>query len=308
MKSNGKFTILVLIALSVSLSVLQCEKEILKVRDDKDVPVLEAEPSVQEIHGTSAIIHWITDEPCSVNVYYGLTDTLTESDTEFRQVHTIMLTSLTPNSDYFYFTASYDAAGNGTLSIPGTFSTPGDTNNYITYGWRAFESDDFIASIQFFTNYLARYSENTEALTGHGWSMVKVDSLTTAISQFNLSVEIDAHNTNAISGLSMAHYLDSNYVECINSIEYLTELDDSYVFNHDSSYDYMDLRLMLLDSYVQTALIDDACNLLLEYEGYWINPDNSSWTIADSIYDNIDDALIFTVQLIKSDIWSSGFP
>ncbi|MBU1634961.1 hypothetical protein KJ762_10685 [bacterium] len=312
MKSVVNYFLIALILICLSTFLLHCEKEVVKVRDDEDIPVLETEPGVLETSGTSATIYWITDEPCSVNVYYGLTtfiDTLTKTGTEFRQVHTIILTELIPNSDYFYLTSSYDVAGNFTQSTPGTFSTPDDTINFIIHGWDAFENGEFAVAGQLFFNYLLSSPEHTEALTGYGWSLTRIDSFANAINQFSLAIEFDDQYTDAFSGLSMAHYLDSNYTECINSIEFLIELDNFYVFEHDSGYDYNDIHLILLDSYVQSTLIDEAIELLdTYYPDFAVSSADSSWTIADSIYDNIDDALIHIVQLIKSDIWSGGFP
>lgn len=312
MKSLVYYFLSACIILGLAALFINCEKEVVKVRDDEDIPVLETEPNVLEISGTTATIYWTTDEPCSVNVYYGLiasTDTLVKSDTEFRQVHTITLIDLKPNSDYFYLTASYDAAGNSTLSTPGTFTTPDDTVNFIIYGWDSFENGKFTEARQFFSNYLLAFPEHAEALTGYGWSLTRMDSLTSAIDQFDLAVEQDNQFTDAFSGLSLAHYLDNNLTECINSIEILTGLDSSYVFAHDNGYSYKDIRLMLLDSYVQSSLIDEAVELLNNcYPDFAINSSDSSWVVADSRYDNIEDALNHTVTLIKSDIWSDGFP
>lgn len=312
MKTLGKFILYLILAALLSLSVFRCEKEVTKVRSDEDAPVLETEPAILEINGISAKIYWVTDEPCSVNVRYGLvteTDTLTRSDSEFRQIHTVTLTDLLPNSEYFYLTLSYDVAGNSTVSPPETFTTPGDTVNYINYGWDAFENDNFADARGFFTDYLAAFPENAEALTGYGWALTRLDSFAAAIDQYSLATELDEQYTDAYSGISLAFYLDSNYTDCINSIEYLQELDDHYIFIHDTTYTYVDTRLMLLDSYVQSTLIDEAVEMLDSYyPDFTLDPNDSSWVVADSVYDTIDDALLHTVQLIISDIWSDGFP
>ena len=311
MKSFCKLLFCIILTVSISMFVFQCEKEVLKVREDKDAPILETEPVVLETDGISAMIYWTTDEPCSVNVYYGpssSTDTLTQSGSEFRQAHTITLTNLTPNLDYFYLTSSYDVVGNFSLSDPGSFSTPGDTLNFIQYGWTAFEEGTFTDAHVFFADFLSMEPGHLEALTGYGWSLTFIDSLQAAISQFNSAIGIDNNYLNALSGRSLAFYLNSNYTGCINSIESLINLDNKYRFIHDTSFNYLDTRLMLLDSYIQTTSIDEACNLLLEYEDYWINPEDSSWVVGDSTYDDIDDALNHTVELIKSEIWSDGFP
>ena len=97
------------------LFTINCEKEVIKVIDDKDLPIIETAPSVIALSDTTATIFWETDEPCSVRVFYGLIssqDTLVQSDSEFRQIHVITLENLLLSSEYFYKTASTDVAGN----------------------------------------------------------------------------------------------------------------------------------------------------------------------------------------------------
>ncbi|HQO75037.1 MAG TPA: hypothetical protein PLO58_09385, partial [Candidatus Marinimicrobia bacterium] len=53
----------------VTLSLINCEKEVIKVIDDLDPPVILTEPNV-EVAANSVTIFWTTDEPCSVSVKY----------------------------------------------------------------------------------------------------------------------------------------------------------------------------------------------------------------------------------------------
>ena len=82
--------------------------------------------------GGDATITWTTDEPASSSVDYGTApDALTQaaSDAALVTSHTISLTGLTPNTQYYYRVSSTDGSGNTatypiTTEDPLTFTTP----------------------------------------------------------------------------------------------------------------------------------------------------------------------------------------
>ena len=140
--------------LALILTVLHCEKEVIKVKDDVTAPVITIVPEVS-VSDSSALIQWITDEPCSVQVKYWInatTDTLLESDDEFRQNHSVLLSGLIPLTTYSFYTINYDIAANSTASAAASFSTVVDTSNLIVYGWLAFEGQNYAEAIGYFTN------------------------------------------------------------------------------------------------------------------------------------------------------------
>jgi serine protease AprX len=74
---------------------------------------------------TTATIYWRTDEVCDSEVEYGLDTSYgnlkTDLDDEFE--HTIILTSLTPSTEYFYKVHSTDPSGNKESSLGFSFIT-----------------------------------------------------------------------------------------------------------------------------------------------------------------------------------------
>ena len=89
-------------------------------------PVILTGPTVQSVTGASATIVWTTDEPADSTVEYGPTLSYGSSVSSgaFVTSHQLVVSGLTPASDYYFRVLSSDACGNGpTVSAPGTFTT-----------------------------------------------------------------------------------------------------------------------------------------------------------------------------------------
>jgi len=74
---------------------------------------------------TTAAVTWITDEPGTSAVDYGLTAAYGDSvsDSAFRTIHSLQLTGLDPDTDYHFRITSVDAAGNPGSALDLTFRT-----------------------------------------------------------------------------------------------------------------------------------------------------------------------------------------
>ncbi len=75
---------------------------------------------------TSATISWVTDEPATRQVAYGLSATLTMSTTKMMDLstsHMVLLTGLLPQTTYYYQVFADDVHGNTAVSELRTFTT-----------------------------------------------------------------------------------------------------------------------------------------------------------------------------------------
>ena len=96
--------------------------------EDITPPVI-SEVTVTDITATSAKITWLTDEEADSKVWYGtttplvVTDLTPESSPDLVLNHEITLSSLTPDTTYYYLVNSTDEADNNEISIEGTFDT-----------------------------------------------------------------------------------------------------------------------------------------------------------------------------------------
>ncbi|HCK98899.1 MAG TPA: hypothetical protein DHW42_02165 [Candidatus Marinimicrobia bacterium] len=294
------------------LFTANCEKEVIKVKDDEDLPNIETAPSVIALSDTTATIFWETDEPCSVQVFYGLVgsqDTLVQSDSEFRQIHVITLENLRLSSEYYYKTASTDVAGNVTNTPGNTFITSADTANFLQYAWAKFSEGFYQQSLDYFQQYHSFNPEEPDALTGTGWCYLKIDSLDWAISAFDDVLETDGLYVSALMGISVSYYKNQNYIFAMQNCEELFLVDSLYTFQHDSAYSPQLIRFITLDSYSTLNMIDKAIYYINNYfSGFYINSEDSLWTIGDSTYAEIEAAVSVTVDSIQSYIWGDDFP
>jgi hypothetical protein len=91
-----------------------------------DGPVI-SDVSANVTGETTATITWITDQPATSQVEYGLTDTYgsaTALDPTLLTGHSVDLTGLTAGTTYHYRARSMDASDNETISTDYTFTTP----------------------------------------------------------------------------------------------------------------------------------------------------------------------------------------
>jgi hypothetical protein len=75
---------------------------------------------------TTAVITWITNEPATSQVAYGISPTLLYTTTEmmvYTTSHSVMITDLVPDTSYVYAVIARDEAGNKAVSPLSTFRT-----------------------------------------------------------------------------------------------------------------------------------------------------------------------------------------
>ncbi|HPC36446.1 MAG TPA: hypothetical protein P5268_07605 [Candidatus Marinimicrobia bacterium] len=300
-----------------ALSLFSCEKEIIKVIEDLDPPVIIFEPYV-EVSANSATIFWTTDEPCSVSVKYVViekTDTLTASGREYRQNHQIFLSNLSPNTTYRFFTLSYDVSGNFTSTNPNSFTTALDTNYFYSHGWDLYAAGDYTGACESFRQYLAYYPDDIAGLTALGWSQMQDSLIDSSITSFNTVLNLDNDYRDALAGLTVALYKKYYLYAMQIPAERLLALDSLYVFSHDKRYDQRVIRLMLADSYNMDGRLADAQQIIdLLYPSNGLAPDDSStWKFSDGeetlTFDTYESALTSLIEYLKWIWWEPvGLP
>jgi len=92
---------------------------------DETPPVIKTGPSASDITQTSAVIEWTTDEVSSSVVEYGTGPEygLTAEGEDNVTEHSVPLSSLSPDTTYYYRIGSTDASGNTVWSEQKTFKT-----------------------------------------------------------------------------------------------------------------------------------------------------------------------------------------
>lgn len=312
MKVDLKYFLLSGIILTI-LTTICCEKEVVKVIEDTIPPIITSEPVILEISDSSSTIFWITDEPCSVQVKYAISassDTITQSDSEFRQNHLITLTNLNSNTIYNYKTVNFDVSGNITESNINTFATEVDTENLISYGWDAFETGNYSDAEDYFHKYIQFYSTSVEGFTGLGWCQLKLDSLENSINSFFEALDINEGYINALSGLILSLYQTRDDISVTIYGKQLFEQDSLYEFEHDTSFNYEDIYLILADSYNLLGMMKDA-QIQVDFifpENGLVPGNSASWVVDNITYSTYEEALTAVIEYLKNLLWNSSSP
>jgi len=99
-------------------------------------PPIESQVAVPTITNTSATITWKTYEPADsqiiygvVNGFYPLQSVLLDTGGNMKQLHSVTLTGLLPQTTYHYRVNSHDAAHNLASLADATFTTPAGGSN-----------------------------------------------------------------------------------------------------------------------------------------------------------------------------------
>ena len=126
-----------------------------------------------------------------------------------------------------------------------------------TYGWEMFEMKDYLQSKEWFSNSIATDKKWKDGYNGLGWSYAKLlelDSLDTenigSIRTFHrgLTYPKDIWNNTDVHLEILA--IDSTLIG-LNPSRW-----DNWVFSHDSTLNYLDLRLTMAASYFALAKFD----------------------------------------------------
>ena len=148
-----------------------------------------------------------------------------------------------------------------------------------TYGWEMFEMKDYLQSKEWFSNSIATDKKWKDGYNGLGWSYAKLlelDSLDTenigSIRTFHrgLTYPKDIWNTTDVhleilAGLTFAYHAKGNNSEAVKFGNALIDSTliglnpsrwDNWVFSHDSTLNYLDLRLTMAASYFALAKFD----------------------------------------------------
>lgn len=98
-------------------------------------PPIITEVKVADITSSSATVTWVTDEPTTSQVIYGISGShfsSTPLDRRLTVSHSVQLLDLIPGRRYSYYVISRDRAGRVATSAWSTFSTP-EMVEYLTY-------------------------------------------------------------------------------------------------------------------------------------------------------------------------------
>ena len=318
--------------LSISIIFLfflfNCEKKITRQRNPEKPQGFNQSPQVDNIHFLSADFSWSTIEPCSSNFFYWESKIqVTDSNknkilfNKFRQNYSTSLMGLTPETKYNFQVLIVNQYNQSVFSDILDFTTSLDYSNFDLKGWRSFENMDYDSAAYYFSTYLSYEPKNFESLLGYAWTNIRTNKLDTAENLLESSKIIQNDNNDVLSGFVLKYYMQSNFFMAELNGQQIHEkaLDFKesqpstynplknpyYVFKYDSTYNNLDIALILADSYYYQSNIEYA-SFMVEFlhPNFKLLPHlPQSWQVDSINYDTYENALNALIDSLKNDYW-----
>jgi tetratricopeptide (TPR) repeat protein len=156
-------------------------------------------------------------------------------------------------------------------------------------GWDLFEAGEAVEALARFEEAVEISQAHGEAYNGIGWCCVRLDSLVRGIDSFETALANGVTNADPLSGLAII-YRDLEPVSFQSAADFADSalaLDPDYAFDHDPTFDWHDLRLILAQSLIGLNRYEDA-----KAEVDILNP----WNTLDPAADTFIEDLIAEVQ------------
>ncbi|MFH1679368.1 MAG: hypothetical protein ABIH26_01845 [Candidatus Eisenbacteria bacterium] len=136
--------------------------------------------------------------------------------------------------------------GGGGGSAPGV-DDPADLTNS---GWAAFESGEWTEAAALFRSAIAADSIYGDAYNGLGWTRARADSLGAAVEAFDASIRTGLKSADPHAGKAVVlrDLTPPDYPGAIAAARAALSWSRDYRFDHDASFDWMDLRVLLAQS------------------------------------------------------------
>lgn len=184
----------------------------------------------------------------------------------------------------------------------GSDSTPSGGSNVIdpppvdriASGWDAFESGDMDGARLDFLSALDEDPVPADAHNGLGWTYALLDSLLPAAVHFQTAVGESPADPEPLAGMALISYElpDPDYDGAIDAASTALTLDTRFLFDHDSGFDWIDLRLILAQSYFALTNYSEAA-AQLESLGI-APPDTASASYVADLLEGIQSDHLYT--------------
>ncbi len=180
-----------------------------------------------------------------------------------------------------------DPGGNG----PGTDPTATELTDQ---GWDKFEDSELDSAEAYFVDALDTDSTYGEAWTGRGWVDLLRDSLSNAISDFDKALALDTGQEDAQAGKAalLPEIEPPDFQGAVDAAESVLSGAGRYIFDHDTDFDWMDLRLIMAQSFFALTFYDSAN----------VQVDSLGGTPADSADEWYVDSLAVRIQRLGETI------
>ena len=154
------------------------------------------------------------------------------------------------------FLIACGGGGDGGTTDPG----PTSPSELTESGWDSFESGDIQAAADDFQAAANADPTHGEAQAGLGWVFLRADSLVRALGSFNAALTIGYIDADVYAGKSilLPEITPPDYSGAADAAGMALVFEPRYSFEHDTAFDWRDLRLVLARSWFALTLYDNA--------------------------------------------------
>ncbi len=144
--------------------------------------------------------------------------------------------------------------------------TPPNAEKLIEQGWAKFEAGNFNGACADFNAALGLDAEAHDAYFGLGWAELRQNHAGLAEDAFIDYLFKVFYSNDAEAGLALAYHAQDKFEDAIDMAENVLSSDSSWSFSlHDPSIDYLDLALILAQSYYETADFGQSLTVVQQY-------------------------------------------
>lgn len=144
--------------------------------------------------------------------------------------------------------------------------TPPNAEELIQQGWAKFAAGDDAGACADFKAAIGLSADTNEAYLGLGWAELRQDHAGLAQEAFDTYLAKVAGSNEAIAGLALAYHAQDKFEDAINMAEDVLSSDPSWSFSpHAPSINYLDLALILAESYYETADFSQSLIVVQQY-------------------------------------------
>jgi Tfp pilus assembly protein PilF len=146
----------------------------------------------------------------------------------------------------------------------------------IEKGWQKFEAGNFVSAQSDFTAALSISTNATDssgAFLGLGWTQLRQIQAGLAEGSFAEYLSHSSGRNDGRAGLALAYWAQGKFQSAIDTANAVLSSDASWAFGHDGSINYLDLGLLLVQSYYSLADYSASLNAVRQYFDSGFNVD-----------------------------------
>lgn len=179
-------------------------------------------------------------------------------------------------------------AGSSIFGCSREFDNPFDPDSssyeavYLKEGWQAYQAGEIQKAKEKFVSALSLDDSYAKAYNGLGWCEFRLGNLSEAGEAFSSAIENDTTLLDAHVGFAGKSLAVGEYKSVVEHATIVLNSSSNYVFSHDPSITYYQVRLMLAEAYFQIGEYKKAFEQVS-----LLNPDNKIIPESESFIEDL---------------------